>query len=327
VRRSPTSLPFAVTLAFALALVIWWTLFQLRESRALEAAATELARSDGVAAAQALGAGSPAELAELARRRWTMFLSEGITFAALLLLGGLLFAAMQRRELRIRRNHDQFLAGTTHELKTPLATLRLLLESLQAGRLPPDKLDRYLRSGLLEADRLERGLTNVLTAAGLRTAPRPLRREPGDLAADVRSALAAIAPRAEAAGVGLQTGELAATPLQRDPDAVQLILHNLLDNAVKYSPPGATVRVEVRRQPETAELRVVDEGRGMDADELAHAFEPFFRGRDHRGGSGLGLHLVRQLVEAHGGSVEAHSEGRDRGAELRLRLPCGRNGA
>jgi signal transduction histidine kinase len=235
---------------------------------------------------------------------------------------------MHQRELRIRREHDRFLAGATHELKTPLATIRLLLESLQAQRLPPDKQDRYLRSGLLEADRLERGLTNVLTAAGLRATPRPLRREPGDLAADVRTALAAIGPRAEAAGVGLATGDLAATPLHRDPDAVQLILHNLLDNAVKYSPRGGTVKVEVVRQPEAAELRIVDQGRGMDAEELAHAFEPFFRGRDnHSGGTGLGLHLVRQLVQAHGGSVEAHSAGRDRGAELRLRLPRARNGA
>ena len=108
----------------------------------------------------------------------------------------------------------------------------------------------------------------------------------------------------------------------RDPEAMQLVLHNLLDNAIKYSPPGGTVTLSVTVVDGRARLAVADRGRGLDTQELAHAFEPFWRGSDvATGGAGLGLHLVSELVAAHRGSVAVHSDGRDRGAEFVVWLP------
>ncbi|GAB4143923.1 MAG: hypothetical protein Fur0037_11670 [Planctomycetota bacterium] len=323
--RKSSNLLFAATLVLALALLCWWTVFQLRECRRLERMAEFMQASRVDEAARAMGASDAAHLADLARRRRTMFLSEGIVFGIVLAGAGLLYWTMERREARIRADHDRFLTGTTHELKTPLATIRLLLESLRDERLPSEKRLRYIDSGLLEADRLEGGLTNVLTAAGLRSAGRKERPvHPGDLADDVRRAVEAMENRATAAGVRLVPDLDREAIAPRDPEAVQLVLRNLLENAVKYSPSGSTVRVALSKEKGFVEIRVEDHGKGMDQDELRQAFAPFWRGRDaSTGGSGLGLHVVRELVLAHGGSVRADSRGPGKGSVFTVRLPAG----
>jgi signal transduction histidine kinase len=315
---------FALILCFSLILVGWWTWLQMNACSALQSASEQLALGQADAAAKTLGADSARSLAQLAAHRRVMFLSEGLTFEIALLFGGVLFFTSMRREARLRAGQDRFLAAATHELKTPLATIRLLLESLAADTVPAQKRARHLQSGLREIDRLERGLTNVLTAAGLRTAVRPLRLETGDLAADVQQALASMAARAEAAAVELQAEAMTPAVTARDAEALQLILHNLLDNAIKYSAPGSRVSVHLRRDGPAFAVAVRDQGRGLSSEELGHAFQPFWRGKDTAtGGVGLGLHLTRELARAHGGSVEVSSEGRGRGAEFVLRLPAG----
>lgn len=320
--RLPSYILFLATLVLSFALVAWWTTFQVLASGELEAAGRQLVGGDIEAAARALGAADAAGLPQLAHDRWWMFVSEGAAFAAILLLSGWLYTASERREAELQKAQDRFLAAATHELKTPLATIVLLLESLRDERLPADKRTRYLASGLQEAERLERGLTNVLTAAGLRTAARHGEPKPGDLTGDVRTAIAAMQARATAAGVHLTTEVPDTLPATREPEAVQLVLRNLLDNAIKYSPAGSTIAVSLAASGDEAVIRVRDQGRGLDAEELGNAFRPFWRGSDRAtGGTGLGLHLVRELVMAHGGSVAADSAGRDRGAEFTVRLP------
>lgn len=319
--RSPSSILFAVILLLTFSLVVWWTSFQVSASKELEAASARLCAGDIEGASRALGAAGAADLPALARRRHTMFASEGIFFAVVLLGLGLLYIASVRRESSLRASQDRFLAAATHELKTPLATIVLLLESLKGDRLPGEKRERYLATGLLEAERLERGLDNVLIAAGLQTA-RNARPTHGDLAADVRAAIEAMRPRAQAANITLDAEIPPQLPTVRDGAALQLVLRNLLDNAVKYSPAGSNVQVTLTEHGQEARIVVRDHGRGMSADELGNAFLPFWRGSDHAtGGTGLGLHLVRELVLAHGGSVTATSGGPGAGSEFLVRLP------
>lgn len=310
-------------LAANLALVGWWTWFQVAQAEQLQTAADHLAGGDVDAAARALGANDRRQLPEVAAARRRMFLSEGLVFAVVVALTGVTVLTLLRREARLRADQDRFLAGATHELKTPLATIQLLLESLRDARLPADKKDRYLQSGLHEAHRLENGLTNLLTAAGLRGgAPRRTTRVDGDLVDDARRAVSALHPRAEAAGIRLEAECPASLSLARDPEAIKIVLHNLLDNAIKYSPRGTSVRAILSAEPGAALVRICDEGTGMDAETLQNAFTPFWRGRDTgAGGTGLGLYLVRALVAAHGGTVTAASEGQGKGSEFVVRLP------
>jgi len=309
-------------LFLSFALVMWWTTFLLLTSGEMSAASERLVAGDITGAARALGAPNAEALAALGARRQWMFASEGAFFVIVLLGCGWLYLGSVRREDALRRNQDRFLAAATHELKTPLATISLLLESLREDRVPPEKRHRYLTNGLLEAERLERGLHNVLTAAGLRSAGNTTRPQTGNLVDDVRQAVEAMQARALAAEVQLQVDAPASLSAPRDVAALQLVLRNLLDNAVKFSPPHSKVHISLSAKLGEAHIVVRDSGRGLDNDELAHAFEPFFRGDDKAsGGTGLGLHLVHEMVTAHGGSVLAESLGRDCGSSFTIRLP------
>ena len=134
--------------------------------------------------------------------------------------------------------------------------------------------------------------------------------------------VAAMQARALAADVRLEVDTPESLPAPRDVAALQLVLRNLLDNAVKFSPPNATVHISLAKKASEAHIVVRDAGRGLDHDELTHAFEPFFRGDDKAsGGTGLGLHLVQEMIHSHGGSVTAESAGRDQGSSFTVRLP------
>ncbi|MCC6670979.1 MAG: HAMP domain-containing histidine kinase [Planctomycetes bacterium] len=315
---------FAFVVALCLAQVGWWTYFQFQEARHLEQAARLLQAGETAAAARVLGSDDPGGLAEEARRRRNMFVSEGIALTVLVLVGVVLFYLGMLRERRLREGQERFLTGATHELKTPVATLRLGLESLQDARTPQERRDRYLQAMLQEVDRLEKGVTNVLMAAALHADERHATRSEGDLAADVREALEAFRPRFQAANLELAAPVLEPVRAQRDPVAMRLILNNLLDNALKYTPAQGRIEVSLRAEGREAVLRVTDTGLGLDAEELKRAFQRFYRGtaREHAGGVGLGLFLVRELAEMHGGRVEARSAGRGRGAEFEVRLPA-----
>jgi signal transduction histidine kinase len=324
VSGSRSAIAFGLILGLSVALLLWWTIFQLLASDELAAAGARLASGDVHGAARALGADGVPDLPALAARRATMFASEGVFFGLVLTALTWLYVASVRREASARALQDRFLAGATHELKTPLATMRLLLESMRDDRVPAEKRGKWLATGLLEAERLERGLDNVLTAAGLRAARPKTTRSSGNLADDVQAAVASMRGRALAGGITIEATVDDDATWQRDAAAIQLVLRNLLDNAIKFSPTGSTVQVGARAHAGRVHFEVRDHGRGLDATEQAHAFEPFWRGSDGAsGGTGLGLHLVQQFVAAHDGTVHVHSDGRDRGCTFSLRLPMG----
>jgi signal transduction histidine kinase len=321
-RPAAHTLLFALVLLTCLLQVAWWILFQLRETARLEDAGRLLAAHDVPAALQALGADPGGSLTEAAARRRVMFLSEGAALSALVLVGVVWFYAAWRREQARHAQHERFLAGAAHDLKTPLATLRLGLESLHAGRVPAGRTGDYAGSMLQQIDRLEADVANLLAAAGLEGGRGPLRLEGGDLAADVRAAAEALEPRFAAAGVALDL-ELEPVPVLRDHAAMRLVLRNLLENAVKFSASGTRVRAALRRERDRAVLTVSDAGAGIPREELEHVFERFYVGRSaaHAGGTGLGLYLARSIVVQHGGSIEARSDGPGRGSELAVTLP------
>lgn len=320
--RSSSSLLFAFVLCLSFALLAWWATFLLFAAGDLTAASEQLATGDVDSVAQALGAPDAETLAQIGSRRQWMFASEAVFFAIVLAVCGMLFLASVRREAGLRANQDRFLAAATHELKTPLATISLLLESLRDGRVPDEKRQRYLTNGLLEAERLERGLHNVLKAAGLRSADPSMAKTRGDLAADVHQAVEAMQARALAANVEICVQTPDELPTHRDAAAIQLVLRNLLDNAIKFSPADKAVHVGLEQADGEARLTVRDQGRGLDETERANLFQPFWRGDDRAsGGTGLGLHLVHEMVTAHGGAVQADSPGRDHGSTFVVHIP------
>lgn len=316
------SITFFALVAFCLTQVIWWCYYSVRLADQIGDAAQALTRQDLEAVPRAFEAESVEDLTKRAGKQHRMFVLEGITFSALILVAASLFWAALRREDTMRREQDRFLAGATHELKTPLATLRLGLESMGDTRISDDRRRAYLDGLLPEVDRLAMGIDNVLCAAGLRTARPSMQRVVGDLRSDVESAIAAVRAPSAAARVRIALEAPQACPVARDPTSMRIVLHNLLDNAIKYSEADSVCTVRLAPNDGMARLEVIDQGRGMSELELQRAFDPFWRGRDdHVGGAGLGLHLVRELVQAQGGRVAAHSTGDGTGSTFVVDIP------
>lgn len=320
--KSGRTLTFFALVAFSLAQLFWWCYYQVRRADQVRVAASALTDNAAERVPIAFGASDAHDLAELAKRQRRMFLVEGTSFALVVLLVAVLFWRALRREDEFRARQDRFLAGATHELKTPIATLRLGLESIQDERLPEAKRRRYASELDAQLTRLESGIENILGAAGLRSAEAKLQLVRANLVDDISAALSRIRDAALAGDLRFEVVGDADVPIMRDASAMRMILHNLFDNAIKYSPNSTSCTIEVRRDDDGATLAVRDRGRGMSERELAHAFDAFWRGRDdHVGGTGLGLFLVRELVHAHGGEVGATSDGPDKGTCIRIRFP------
>lgn len=314
---------FFLVAAFCVLLMAWWVFFMVREAGRLERLGHLIPEGRLAEAAQILNVPADMDLAALAQRRRSMITSESIVLGALVVLGVFLLYRGMVRERRTRELQERFLAGATHHLKTPLATIRLGIESLLAGTMPEQKQKQYLESMLRDADHLEQDLTNLLTAGGLRESREGLKMVSGDLAEDIRDAVRSMQDRCVSAGVTLRTEDMAPAPVQRDREAVHQILHNLLDNAVKHTNPGGTITVALSLNGATARLSIADDGSGIPGQDLPHVFERFYRGHaeNHRGGTGIGLYLVRELVNSHGGTVTAHSDGEGKGSRFEISLP------
>ena len=319
---------FATVVALCLAQVAWWTVFHGLEASRLEAAGEALARRDVESALKILGARAGHTLAEEARRRFVMFTSESVALSVALLAGVVTFFVMLRQRWRMVVMQERFLAGATHAWRTPLTSLRLGIESFLAGRVPDQKRTRYLTSMLGEVDRLDHDVGNLLAAAQLsRPGTSPL-HELGDLRVDVEKAMQTLQVRAEAVGVSL-VPDLTEATILREPAALGLVVQNLIDNAVKYSKTNGRVSVRLAQDGKMAQLTVSDQGVGMTAEDLEGAFARFSRGsaKEYAGGTGLGLWIAREIVRAHGGTISAASQGREKGSTFTVRLPLARSPA
>ncbi len=224
------------------------------------------------------------------------------------------------------RTKDEFLATLSHELRTPLNAMFGWVHLLRTGKLDAATVER----GLEVLDRNTRAqaqlIDDLLDMSRIVTGKLRLEVRPTELAPVVQAALDAIRPAAEARGVRLSAAlSPDAGPVSGDPTRLQQVVWNLLANAVKFTPRDGWVEVRLERAGTQVQVEVRDSGQGVKAEMLPHLFERFFQAdststRTH-GGLGLGLAIVRHLVELHGGTASAHSAGEGQGATFTVRLP------
>lgn len=229
-----------------------------------------------------------------------------------------------RRADMLARQRGSFISAVSHELRTPLTTLRMHAELLRDGLVSEDKRRKFHDDMVQESVRLSHLVENVLEATRLEEGRRPLRATPGDLGETVRNIAAAQAPFLQTKGF---TVEVDADDVEArfDRQAIEQVVVNLLDNAVKYaSSHDKTIRLEAKNDGDFAVLRVLDRGPGIPSGEREKVFARFHRvqrpGEEHVVGTGLGLALVRELAQAHGGSAAA-TEREGGGCCLEVRLP------
>jgi PAS domain S-box-containing protein len=223
------------------------------------------------------------------------------------------------------RAKDQFLATLSHELRTPLNAIVGWVRMLRAGQLDREKSERAVQAIERNAEAQVQLVEDLLDLVRISTGKLRLELRPIDLAAVIERAVDVVRPSAEAKGVRLQVAAgHRAGPVMGDADRLQQVIWNLLSNAIKFTPRGGRVQVFLVRVNSHVEIRVSDSGVGIPADLLPHLFERFRQGRTGAArphGLGLGLALVKHLVEQHGGQVSAHSPGEGRGASFTVELP------
>ena len=229
------------------------------------------------------------------------------------------FNAMAERLDRSREDRRALLADVTHELRTPLTVVAGGIEAMLDGVHPMD--EDHLAPLLAETAVMDRLLDDLRTLSLAEAGALPLHREPVDLRSLADEVVAAHRPRAASGGVALAATGDRPVVTSVDPVRVREILGNLVANAVRHTPAGGAVTLEVGTDGGEALLVVRDTGEGIPAEDLPRVFDRFHRRADS-GGSGLGLAIVRDLAAAHGGSVAVESDGvPGRGSVFRVRLP------
>jgi two-component system sensor histidine kinase SenX3 len=265
----------------------------------------------------------------LLNERKVAFVVLGIILFAILIAGVVLNTVFLVREIRRNERQDSFLNAVTHELKTPIASIRLYLETLQRRPIDEPQRQQFYSIMLADSDRLLATVEQVLKAGQLGQKHRQQNRTLIDLAPLVADCIAITLQRHH-----LQPDSIVLEPVpgavrlhvQGIADDLRTAVINLLDNAVKYSPDGAHIRCSLAITHYTwATLRITDTGLGLPPDQHKRIFNRFYRvpGRYtvKIKGTGLGLFLVRNIVRQHGGDVSADSPGPNRGTTITLTLP------
>jgi signal transduction histidine kinase/ActR/RegA family two-component response regulator len=240
-----------------------------------------------------------------------------------------LLEAQQAHALELReadRRKDEFLATLAHELRNPLAPVRSALDILRRRQHADPMLERV--SGVMErqVDHMVRLVDDLMEVSRITRGKIELRRQPLDLWGIVRSAVEACQAQAEAVRHAIDL-DLPEAPVRVEADPVRLaqVFGNLLNNAIKYTPPGGLIQLRGWCEDGEAVVAVRDTGIGIPREMLPRVFDMFTQVEDVRragqGGLGIGLTLVRTLVELHGGTITADSSGPDQGSEFRVRLP------
>jgi two-component system, OmpR family, sensor histidine kinase SenX3 len=251
----------------------------------------------------------------------------GVVFFSLIITGLILNTIFLVREIRRNEQHDAFLNAVTHELKTPIASIKLYLETLKARELTPEKRLEFYDTMLADNERLLGTVEQVLQASRTREKKRELNISNVDVSELLAETIGLVRSRKHLDDAAIRfSGSNKAVHVRGDRAELQIAFANLLDNAVKYSPGDPKVSVRLKTSSgDLAEIYIRDNGIGMAKHELKRIFRRFYRvpGRPATAakGTGLGLSIVKAVIDKHGGRIRAQSKGEGKGTTFLVQLP------
>ncbi|MCB0430522.1 MAG: HAMP domain-containing histidine kinase [Flavobacteriales bacterium] len=260
---------------------------------------------------------------EQVHRRFWMIIGEGSVFLALLLMGVWRVRKSFRDEVALSRKEKNFILSISHEFKSPLASIRLQLETLQSRKLDEVRMQEMTGMALEDTNRLTELVENTLQAARIEDKDATLRIETIDLSDLLRHTLSAWISRHPSDLEWVEAIE-PGVHVSGDVGGLHSVIENLLSNAWKYSPPGGKVEVRLKRKGDRVMVEFADNGKGIPDAEKEKIFERFYRmGQEETRtskGTGLGLYIARHLVEHHGGYLVA-TDNPEGGACFCVNLP------
>ena len=261
--------------------------------------------------------------------RTGLMLAFGVLMFAVLIAGLVLNTIFLLREIRRNEQHDAFINAVTHELKTPVASIRLYLQTLQERPVGPVKREEFYQIMLEDSERLQSTIDQILLAGKTAASGRVLNRTPVDVAEMADECVQLAVKRHHLPPGSIELVEKTAADdsfvVSGDLDELKAAVMNLVDNAVKYS--GDRVQVKVEVSPASSKrvaIRVADEGVGISKNERKRIFRRFYRipvPASRVKGTGLGLTIVRSVARRHGGRAYVESAGADCGSTFTLELP------
>ncbi len=258
------------------------------------------------------------------RGRILMMVSEGAFFALMLFVLVALLWRTLRREVALEHEHRNFLSAVTHELKSPLASMRLSLETVLGGRSEPDAGVHFLKNALQDTERLQSLVEKVLEATRYAGKGSSLDLRESCLSEVVEGAVRRFSRRTTATGANLIFEIQRGIWSEIDEEAIAIVISNLLENALKYGGANPQVDVRLTESNGRSQLDISDNGQGIAPDDIPRVFERFWRAGDEMTrttqGTGLGLFLVQQIIKGHDGEVMVANTGPD-GTTFRVILP------
>ena len=299
------TIAYWVFLAYIIvALVFWFLELENQNRRMSNYKLSELVSSDSSYAKK------QSTILNEKQRKTTQYISEGVTFLALIILGAAIMYRAVRRQFTLQRQQENLMMAITHELKTPIAIAKLNLETLQKHHLDELKQQKMIEMTLQETNRLSSLANNILVSAQLEAGKRS-DKEDLNFSDLIKSCINDFKRRFPERKWEISITE--ESVVYGDALLLQILVNNLLENAIKYSPPSSSIKCSLTEHESHAILSVEDEGVGIPAGERKKVFQKFYRigNEETRSakGTGLGLYLCKKIAEDHGAiiKVEQHS--------------------
>jgi len=252
-----------------------------------------------------------------------LVLVEGLLMLLAILAGVYIIFLYWRRQAKLYMQQRSYISQLTHELKSPLASIQLHLETVKLRELPKEKLDGFIDTMLSDTERLNVLTSNLLMATRIEFRQLGEKAKRVDFSAFVSEYLErkkGDLPEGGRLTAEVEPGIQAAV----DTEAMEMALRNLLENALLYSPVSPEIKVSLKRSGRHCELKFQDNGKGLSKSELDKVFEMFYRVRtpgENIRGTGLGLYIVKSVVNAHGGKITVESPGPGKGCTFHITLP------
>lgn len=292
-------------LFYIIAALVWWFISLEKQNRLMASQRYESLNERKGSLSTAEFSNALSRIANETKRNTGKYIAEGITFLILILIGAAFVYRSVRRQFLLHQQQQNFMMAVTHELKTPISVTRLNLETLQKYNLDPEKQRKIIRTTLDENARLNFLTNNILIASQLEGGGYHLSKEDLDLSTLFRDCIQDFRNRF--------TDRLFNEEIEPDADVkgdallLQMLINNLLENAIKYSPKESTITALLKKYRSGIELQVQDEGPGIADAEKEKVFSKFYRigseGTRKTQGTGLGLYLCRKIARDHNADI------------------------
>ena len=287
-------------LLYIVAALLWWFIALNNQNNAMATMRLIEINKDDISYSK-----KAATITSIQKRKTAQYIGEGISFLAVILVGAVFIYRATRRQIKFAQQQQNFMMAVTHELKTPIAITQLNLETIQKRKLDVEKQEKMINNTLQEVNRLNNLCNNILWAAQLDAGAYKNKKQEINLTDTVFGCIENFEKRYTNRKIISSIEER--IYLNSDELMMQILINNLLENAVKYSPKETNITVELKRENNKFFLIIKDEGLGIADDEKKKVFEKFYRSGSEETrktkGTGLGLYLCNRIVKNHKGSI------------------------